>query len=98
MGQALRGAKSIPFGLSKRPALDVERLKGEALKTYLQSKLRELEEQIAALSELCGTKLGSDTVERADSAPTAGNHWELLLDLDYLYATRDAIISALSTL
>jgi hypothetical protein len=96
MGQGIRGTNPIACGVASKPTLDVERLKGEALRVYLQYKLRELDEQIALLSPP-GEFQESERV-KAPHSVAAEEDWEQLLDLGYLYASRDAIISALDIL
>ena len=98
MGKAILGANTITGRLTSQPKFEAERLQGEALKVYLQQNLHELEEQIAVLSQLCGLKpdSGTDNIPHPMSPPQ--DNWGLFLDLSYLRAMRDAIISALNIL
>jgi len=96
MGQAIHGTNPIACGVASKPTLDVERLKGEALRVYLQYKLRELDEQIALLSP--GEFKESGRVKTPHSVAAREEDWAQLLDLGYLYASRDAILSALDIL
>jgi hypothetical protein len=98
MGKAVQGINPITCRVASRPGLDVERLKGEALRVYLQYRLHELEQHIASLS--VSGEIPSDA--ESDAVPhtlsSQEDDWELMLDLGYLYASRDAIVSALSIL
>jgi len=98
MGRALHDIDPIVSNVTSKSTFDVERLKGEALRTYLQSRLCELEQYIANLS--ISGEIPSST--QLDAVPhtlsSQEDDWELMLDLGYLYASRDAIISALSIL
>mgnify|MGYP001081141103 CR=1 FL=1 len=98
MGQAIRGTIPSVSGTSSEPTCEVERLKGEALKVYLQYKLRELEEQITVLSQLCERTSDPEPGNAPQPTSPQPDDWELFLDLSYLCATRDAIISALNIL
>ena len=98
MGRAIRGMNSIACRTTGRPDIDVERLRGEALKMYLEHRLRELDEQIADLSSACERNPTSEPGSTRPSALTQENHWELLLDLSYLCAARDALVSTLNAL
>ena len=98
MGKAVRGATPIAWGVGCRPSIEVERLKGEALKFYLEHRLRELDRQIAVLSSSGEWRSQSEDSIDEEPEPAQEEEWELMLDLGYLQASRDAIISALSIL
>jgi hypothetical protein len=98
MGKALRGTPPIAWGVEGRPSIEVERLKGEALKFYLEHRLRELDQQISMLSSSSEWRSESDDGIDEEPEPAPQDEWELMLDLGYLQASRDAIISALSIL
>jgi len=98
MGKAVRGATPIAWGVEGRPSIEVERLKGEALKFYLEHRLRELDQQIAVLSSSSEWRSQSEGVLDEEPEPAEQGEWEMMLDLGYLQASRDAIISALSIL
>jgi|GEM_PF-1900124 len=98
MGKAIQGINPIVCGLTDKPRFEVERLKGEALKVYLQHRLSELEEHIAILYQLCGLKPDSELDNIPYPMSSQQDNWGLLLDLGYLCAIREAIISALGIL
>jgi hypothetical protein len=98
MGKAVRGATPIAWGVEGRPSIEVERLKGEALKFYLEHRLRELDQQIAILSSSSEWRPQSEDGAGEEPDPAQEDEWELMLDLGYLQASRDAILSALSIL
>lgn len=98
MGRALHDIDPIVSNVTSKSTFDVERLKGEALRTYLQSRLCELEQYIANLS-ISGEIPPSTQLDAVPhTLSSQEDDWELMLDLGYLYASRDAIISALSIL
>jgi hypothetical protein len=98
MGKAIPGTGPDIRSFTNGPGFDVERLQGEALKVYLEYKLRELEQQISVLSASgdWGRDVGLFSTSRP--MPPHKDEWEQIMDLGYLRASRDAIISALSIL
>lgn len=98
MGKAIPGIGPDIRSLASGSGFDVERLQGEALKVYLEHKLRELEQQISALSASGDWRPGIEPGTTPRPRPSQQDEWELTMDLGYLRASRDAIISALSIL
>jgi hypothetical protein len=98
MGKAMPSTGPDIRNFLSESDLDVERLQGKALKLYLEHKLRELEQQISVLSASGGWQrpVGPGMTPRPMSRQE--DEWELSMDLGYLRASRDAIISALSIL
>jgi len=98
MGKAIPGTGPDIRSFASRPGFDVERLQGEALKVYLEYKLRELEQQISVLSASGDWKPRVEPDTTARPLSSQEDEWELIMDLGYLRASRDTIISALSIL
>jgi hypothetical protein len=85
MARAIRGINPIYYTLASLPEVDVERLKKDSLRVYLQNRLRHLEARISILFSYWGEESTEEL-------------WDNLLELDYLEATREAIIEALEAL
>ncbi len=98
MGKAIPGTGPDMRSFLNKPDFDVERLQGEALKVYLEHKLRELEQQISALSASDEWRQRVEPGTTSRPMAPQEEEWELMMDLGYLRASRDAIISALSIL
>jgi hypothetical protein len=98
MGKAIPGTGPDIRSFLNEPDFDVERLQGEALKIYLEHKLRELEQQISVLSASGEWRRRVDPGTISRPMAPQEDEWELIMDLGYLRASRDAIISALSIL
>ena len=97
MARAIRGINPIYYTLASLPEVDVERLKKDSLRVYLQNRLRHLEARISILSHQY-----ADTEEDQRhlywGEESTEELWENLLELDYLEATREAIIETLEAL
>ncbi len=51
MARAIRGLDPTYYILASLPEIDVERLKKDSLRVYLQNRLRRLEDRISILSQ-----------------------------------------------
>ena len=98
MGKAIPGTGPNMISFAGRPAFDVERLQGEALKVYLEHKLRELDQQISTFSASGDQRPRTEPSTARQPLSSQEDEWGLIMDLGYLRASRDAIISALSIL
>lgn len=97
MARAIRGLDPIYYILASLPEVDVERLKKDSLRVYLQHRLQRLE---AHISILCQQYEGAeeDCQHLFWEEESTEELWNNLLELDYLEATREAIIEALEAL
>jgi hypothetical protein len=97
MARAIRGINPIYYTLASLLELDVECLKKDSLRVYLQNRLRHLEVRISMLSHQY-----ADMEENRQhlywGEESTEELWNDLLELDYLEATREAIIEALEAL
>ena len=97
MARAIRGLDPIYYILASLPEVDVERLKKDSLRVYLQNRLRHLETRISFLSHQY-TDMEQDWRYSYWVEDNTEELWDNLLELDYLQATREAIIEALEAL
>ena len=97
MARAIRDINPIYYTLASLPEVDVERLKKDSLRAYLQNRLRHLEARISILSHQYAD-MGEDWQHLYWGEESTEELWENLLELDYLEATREAIIEALEAL
>ena len=97
MARAIRGLDSIYYILASLPEVDVERLKKDSLRVYLQNRLRHLEARISILSHQY-TDMEEDWQHLYWGEDNTEELWDNLLELDYLEATREAIIETLEAL
>jgi hypothetical protein len=97
MARAIRGINPIYYTLASLPEVDVERLKKDSLRVYLQNRLRHLEARILILSHQ-HTEMEEDWQHLYWGEESTEELWDNLLELDYLEATREAIIEALEAL
>ncbi len=97
MARAIRGLDPIYYILASLPEVDVERLKKDSLRVYLQNRLRHLEVRISTLSQQYADG-GEDWQHLYWGEESTEELWNNLLELDYLEATREAIIEALEAL
>lgn len=97
MARAIRGLDPIYYLLSSLPEVDIERLKKDSLRVYLQNRLRHLEDRISILSQQYA-HTEEDWQHLCWGEESTEELWGNLLELDYLEATREAIIEALEAL
>ena len=97
MARAIRGINSIYYTLASLPEVDVERLKKDSLRVYLQNRLRHLEARISILSHQYAD-MEEDWQHSYWGEESTEKLWDNLLELDYLEATREAIIETLEAL
>jgi hypothetical protein len=97
MARAIRGLDPIYYILASLPEVDVERLKKDSLRVYLQNRLRHLEDRISVLSQQYANT-EEDGHHLYWGEESTEELWDNLLELDYLEATREAIIEALEAL
>lgn len=97
MARAIRGLDPIYYLLTSLPEVDVERLKKDSIRVYLQERLRHLEDRISTLSQQY-MNTGEDWQPLGWGEESTEEIWDGLLELDYLEATREAIIEALEAL
>lgn len=97
MARAIRGLDPLYYILASLPEIDVERLKKDSLRVYLQNRLRHLEARISTLSQQY-TDTEEDWQHWYWGEESTEELWGNLLELDYLEATREAIIEALEAL
>ncbi|MDH4136127.1 MAG: hypothetical protein OEW09_05340 [Anaerolineae bacterium] len=97
MARAIRGLDPIYYILASLPEVDVERLKKDSLRVYLQNRLRHLEARISTLSHQ-HADMEEDWQHLYWGEESTEELWNNLLELDYLEATREAIIEALEAL
>jgi hypothetical protein len=97
MAKAIRGLDPIYYILASLPEVDVERLKKDSLRAYLQNRLRHLEARISTLSHQYAD-MEEDWQHSYWGEESTEELWNNLLELDYLEATREAIIEALEAL
>jgi hypothetical protein len=97
MARAIRGINPIYYTLASLPEVDVERLKKDSLRVYLQNRLRHLEAHISILSRQYAD-IEEDWQHLYWGEESTEELWENLLELDYLEATREAIIETLEAL
>ena len=97
MARAIRGINPIYYTLASLPEVDVEHLKKDSLRVYLQNRLRHLEAHISILSRQYAD-MEEDWQHLYWGEESTEELWENLLELDYLEATRDAIIETLEAL
>jgi hypothetical protein len=98
-------ARTIRFGHSARrlplslPGVDVERLKGDGLRVYLESRLQNVEERLVTLYDRYGGEQGAIWLASYWGGQLLEEeYWDGLFELDYLEATRAALLEALRTL
>lgn len=96
MARAIRGLDPTYYILASLPEIDVERLKKDSLRVYLQNRLRHLEDRISVLSQQYANE--EDWLHWYWGEERPEELWDSLLELDYLEATREAIIEALEAL
>jgi hypothetical protein len=97
MARAIRGLDPIYYILASLPRVDIERLKKDSLRIYLQNRLRHLEARISILcQQYANTE--EDWQHSYWVEESTEELWDNLLELDYLEATREAIIEALEAL
>ena len=73
------------------------RLKKDSIRVYLQNLLRHLEDRISILSQqYVNTEMDRQHLHWGEESTE--QLWDNLLELDYLEATREAIIEALEAL
>ncbi len=99
MARAMPGIDPVYYALASLPDIDVERLKRDSLRIYLQHRLSYLDQQIAMLVQ----QADRDVEERLGGYYLGGEMaredlWDELFELDYLEATRAAIVEALNAL
>jgi hypothetical protein len=97
MARAIRGLDPIYYILASLPEVDVERLKKDSLRVYLQNRLRHLEARIYTLSQQY-MNMEENWQHLYWGEEGTEELWDDLLELDYLEATREAIIEALEAL
>jgi hypothetical protein len=97
MARAIRGINPIYYTLASLPEVDVERLKKDSLRVYLQNRLRHLEAHISILSRQYAD-IEEDWQHLYWGEESTEELWGNLLELDYLEATREAIIETLEAL
>jgi hypothetical protein len=97
MARAIRGINPIYYTLASLPEVDVEHLKKDSLRVYLQNRLRHLEAYISILSRQYAD-MEEDWQHLYWGEESTEELWENLLELDYLEATREAIIETLEAL
>lgn len=97
MARAIRGLDPIYSILASLPEIDVERLKKGSLRVYLQNRLRHLEARISILSQQYAN-MEEDGQRSYWGEGSTEELWDNLLELDYLEATREAIIETLEAL
>ena len=97
MAKAIRGINPIYYTLASLPEIDVERLKKDSLRIYLQNRLRYLEACISTLSHQYAD-MEEDWQRLYWGEENTEELWDNLLELDYLEATKEAIIETLETL
>ena len=97
MARAIRGLDPVYYILASLPEVDVERLKKDSLRVYLQNRLRYLEARISILSQQYADA-EEDWQHWYWGEESTEDLWDNLLELDYLEATREAIIEALEAL
>lgn len=97
MARAIRGLDPIYYILASLPEVDVERLKKDSLRVYLQNRLRHLEARISILSQQYADA-EEDWQRMYWGEESTEELWDNLLELDYLEATREAIIETLEAL
>jgi hypothetical protein len=97
MARAIRGLDPIYYILASLPEVDVEHLKKDSLRVYLQNRLRHLEARISILSQQYAD-MEEDWQHLYWGEESTEEFWDNLLELDYLEATREAIIEALEAL
>jgi hypothetical protein len=98
MARAIRGLDPIYYILASLPEIDIERLKKDSLRVYLQNRLRNLEARISILSQQYANTEEEDWQHLYWGEEGTEELWDNLLELDYLEATREAIIEALEAL
>jgi hypothetical protein len=98
MARAIRGLDPIYYILASLPEIDIERLKKDSLRVYLQNRLRNLEARISILSQQYANTEEEDWQHLYWCEEGTEELWDNLLELDYLEATREAIIEALEAL
>jgi hypothetical protein len=97
-------ARAIRFGRSARylplslPSVDVERLQGNSLRAYLESRLQTVEEHLAALYVRYGGEQGAMWLAYWGGQLPEEDYWDGIFELDYLEATRAALLEALRTM
>lgn len=80
---------------------DVERMSPQALKRVLERRLEAVESHIRALSDQLDAaerRTGPISDWKWSKAPVTERRWDLLADLSYHIAARDALQDAISTL
>jgi len=97
MARAIRGINPIYYTLASLQEVDVERLKKDSLRVYLQNRLRHLEARISILSHQYAD-MEEDRQLSYWGEESTEELWDNLLELDYLEATREAIIESLEAL
>jgi hypothetical protein len=98
-------ARAIKFGHSacylplSFPGVDVERLKGNSLRAYLEIRLQAVEEHLLALYDRYGGEQGGVWLASYWRGRMPDDeYWDGVFELDYLEATRVALLEALRTL
>lgn len=97
MARAIRGLDPIYYILASLPEVDVERLRKDSIRVYLENRLRHLEDRISTLSQQYANT-EEDWQRLYWGEESTEEIWGNLLELDYLEATREAIIEALEVL
>jgi hypothetical protein len=97
MARVIRGLDPVYYILASLPEVDVERLKKDSLRVYLQNRLRHLEARISILSHQY-MDMEEDWQHLYWVEEKTEELWDNLLELDYLEATREAIIETLEAL
>ena len=98
MARAIRGLDPTYYILASLPEIDVEHLKKDSLRVYLQNRLRHLEARISTLSQQYANMEEENWQHLYWGEESTEELWDDLLELDYLEATREAIIEALEAL
>jgi hypothetical protein len=79
---------------------DVERLRGNSLRAYLERRLQSIEERLAYLYEHYEAEQGEGwwiAMTWGNQQPDDG-YWDGVFELDYLEATRAALLETLRSL
>jgi hypothetical protein len=99
VARAIRGINPAYFAIASLIQDDVERLNKEGLRIYLENRIRYVQDRIDLLVLKQGqeeTASGQDFFWEDETVDA--QYWEDFFELDYLEATRDALMETLAML
>jgi hypothetical protein len=99
MARAGKFSRSAHHLLLNFPGVDVERLKGNSLRAYLETRLQAVEEHLLTLYDRYGGEQGEVWLASYWGERVSDDeYWDGVFELGYLEATRAALLEALRSL